>query len=57
MCSPQHSATAVDAQSPQVPTHTHEAIITCYGYCGIPQHGSRKAVSPTLVGLVTLCSE
>ena len=25
MCSPQHSATAVDAQSPQAPTHTHEA--------------------------------
>ena len=28
-----------------------------YGYCGIPQHGGREAVSPTLVGLVTLlCS-
>ena len=27
-----------------------------YGYCGIPQHGGREAVSPTLVGLVALCS-
>ena len=27
-----------------------------YGYCGIPEHGGREAVSPTLVGLVTLCS-
>ena len=25
MCSPQHSATAVDAQSPQPVTHTHDA--------------------------------
>ena len=56
VCSPQHSATSVDVQSPQAPTHTHEAIITYCGYCGIPQHGVREAVSPTLVGLVTLYS-
>ena len=31
-------------------------LIVYYGYCGIPQHGGREAVSPTLVGLVTLCS-
>ena len=49
MCSPQHSATVVDAQSPQAPTHTHEAIKTYYGYYGIPQHGGREAVSTTLV--------
>ena len=37
--------------------HSHTSrIITYYGYCGIPQHGGREAVSPTLVGLVTLCS-
>ena len=33
--------------------HLHEDY---YGYCGIPQHGGGEAVSPTPVGLVTLCS-
>ena len=56
MGSPQHPATAVSAQSPQAPTPTHEAKMAYYGYCGIPQHGGRKPVFPTLVGLVTPCS-
>ena len=36
--------------------NTGVSVPLCCGYCGIPQHGGREAVSPTLVGSVTLCS-
>ena len=41
MCSPQHSAIAVNAQSPQAPPHTR-GFVTCDEYCVIPWHGGLR---------------
>ena len=50
-------STALAKRRPQSPNYSLRLrLITYYGYCGIPWHSDREAVSSTLVDVVTLAS-